>query len=131
MDSANYYAGTTTPFGLFDYYGIPSKCYYALKAFSLMAELDERLPVHMSEAPGVCALAGRHADGSVRLLVTTFQTELTSMSIQTPFAKEPDECLRLDDALNLEAGSGPKLEDGLLQLSISQANTITLLIWKN
>lgn len=68
---ANYYVGSTLKWGFYDPYGARNKCYYGMKAFSLLAAYENRIAVHSPDgAPGMWALAGRRNSGESAVLVS-------------------------------------------------------------
>lgn len=68
---ANYYTGSTLKWGFYDPYGARNKCYYAMKAFSLLAAYENRIAVHSPDgAPRMWALAGRRSSGEAAVLVS-------------------------------------------------------------
>ena len=53
LDMANYYCAGTTPWSMFDEYGVPSKVFYAFKAFNQLAQLPTRISCEGSPENGL------------------------------------------------------------------------------
>jgi hypothetical protein len=71
---ANYYVGSTLKWGFYDPYGARNKCYYGMKAFSLLATYENRIAVHsLDGAPRMWALAGRRNSGESAVLVSCLE----------------------------------------------------------
>lgn len=58
LDMANYFAGDTGPFGLFERYGEPKPTYYAFQTFHQLQSLPRRVAVTGSNAEKMIAAAG-------------------------------------------------------------------------
>lgn len=58
VDMANYYTGSTAPWGLFDRFGAPRENYKAFEYFSQLARMPERIELGRQE--GIYAVAGRN-----------------------------------------------------------------------
>ena len=74
VEIMNYYDGQAMSWfcGLFDYYGVPQKTFYAFKAFREMLDYPERVSA-TCDLPGVDVLAAGSADGkSGALLISNF-----------------------------------------------------------
>jgi xylan 1,4-beta-xylosidase len=74
VDIMNYYDGQAVTWfcGLFDYYGVPQKTFYAFKAFKELLAHPERVAA-TCDIPGVDVMAARAADGrSGALLLANF-----------------------------------------------------------
>jgi beta-xylosidase len=73
VDAANYYDGQPTALfcGLFDYYGVPQKTYYAFDAFRQLCE--HRIRVEVNPDPsvtGVYSLAGTNGLGETAAMIS-------------------------------------------------------------
>ena len=71
LDMGCYYTATCTRFGLFSPFGVPSKSYYAMKAFGQMLAYPERLEI-LSNDRDLYALAAKNASGEMMVLVSAF-----------------------------------------------------------
>ena len=83
VDIMNYYDGQAMTWfcGLFDYYGVPQKTFYAFKAFKELLAYPERVAASC-DIPGVDVLAARSADGrSGALLIANFGAHEGKISI--------------------------------------------------
>ncbi|CAG7618385.1 hypothetical protein ACFQI7_02755 [Paenibacillus allorhizosphaerae] len=75
VDAANYYDGQPTALfcGLFDYYGVPQKAYYAFEAFHELLQHPQRVHAAVSEtAPGITCCCGADASGHIALLISNY-----------------------------------------------------------
>ena len=57
VDAANYFTADNQPLGLFSLHGVPHKTFHAFKAFRMLLDTPERLPV-TGRAEGLSACAG-------------------------------------------------------------------------
>jgi len=72
IDAANYYDGQPSALfcGLFDYYGVPQKTYYAFKAFHELCLHPAR--VEAAADAGVYVGCGRNENGDVAVLISNY-----------------------------------------------------------
>jgi len=86
IDIANYYDGQPSALfcGIFDYYGVPQKAYYAFKAFRRLLDYPDRLRVTATPVSGDLRYlaAGNPSTGSVALLVSRFPGEPGEVKIE-------------------------------------------------
>ncbi len=85
VDIMNYYDGQAMSWfcGLFDYYGVPTKTFYAFKAFKELLGYPERVAASC-DIPGLDVMAARSADGqSGALLMANFGACEGKVSIRT------------------------------------------------
>ncbi|MCU6710226.1 hypothetical protein M6D81_16120 [Paenibacillus sp. J5C_2022] len=78
VDYANYYDAQPTALfcGLFDYYGVPQKSFYAFHAFDKLLRHDVRLACTIGKASdGASCLAGRGGNGDIAVLISHFREE--------------------------------------------------------
>ena len=108
VDIMNYYDGQAMSWfcGLFDYYGVPQKTFYAFKAFEELLAYPERVAA-TCDVEGVDVLAARSADGrSGAVLVANFgahQGKLTIRLVGAPdMAGGTSTILLVDHDHNLE-----------------------------
>ena len=64
VDAANYYAGDTKPFGLFDELGAPRKPFHVFRAFRSLLETPVRVEARVQGAEDLAACAGLSKDGA-------------------------------------------------------------------
>lgn len=116
LDMANYYTGSTLRWGFYDPYGVRNPCYYAMKAFSLLAAYEQRIAVSVSgDATSIRALAARRDDGRVALLVSCLTSAAGPICIQfRGLARGVGavQVLALDGAHNLEPLAGVRVTEG-------------------
>ncbi len=76
VDVCNFYHGETGAFGLFDEYGAPNRVFYALRAFSQLSRLGNRV-VTEGAVPGKLGLlaAKDNEDGKAAVLIGNFHCE--------------------------------------------------------
>lgn len=75
VNVANYYDGQPSALycGLFDYYGVPQKTFYAFKAFRKMIDHPVRMDVSSDESDGLFALAGKNPEtNQIAVLISNF-----------------------------------------------------------
>jgi xylan 1,4-beta-xylosidase len=82
LDMANYYCAGTTPWSMFDEYGVPSKVYYAFKAFNQLAHLPTRISCEGSPTNGLTSCAAISADKkTIGLLLGNFDPKPKSVLV--------------------------------------------------
>jgi xylan 1,4-beta-xylosidase len=82
VDVANFYAADTSPWSMFDGYGIPSKTYFAFKAFNELTKTPIRVTTAGPYRHGVTAGAGMTADKkSATVLVACFKSAGDPMTL--------------------------------------------------
>ncbi len=73
LDMANFYCAGTTPWSMFDEYGVPSKVFYAFKAFNQLAQFPTRVSCAGASEDGLTACAAIAEDKhSAGLLLSNF-----------------------------------------------------------
>jgi hypothetical protein len=83
LDMANYYCAGTTPWSMFDEYGVPSKVFYAFKAFNQLAQLPTRISSEGSPEKAVTSCAAMSEDKRVvGLLIGNFDPKPKSIRIR-------------------------------------------------
>lgn len=81
VDAANYYDGQPSAMfcGLFDYYGVPQKTFYAFVAFNELVKHPHRVAVTVggdaAETPNVYACAGANESGQIAVLISNPKAE--------------------------------------------------------
>lgn len=78
VDAANYYDGQPSALfcGLFDYYGVPQKTYYAFEAFHQLSLYPYRAEVHVEKSlPGLYACCGKNDRGEAAVLISHYGEE--------------------------------------------------------
>jgi len=89
LDMANYYCAGTTPWSMFDEYGVPSKVFYAFKAFNQWAQFPTRLASEGSTDNGLTSCAAMSADKkTVGLLLGNFDPKPKSVVVFLRHAPE-------------------------------------------
>jgi hypothetical protein len=79
---ANYYCAGTTPWSMFDEYGVPSKVFYAFKAFNQLAQLSTRISAEGSPESGVASCAAMSEDKkTIGLLLGNFDAKPKSVRV--------------------------------------------------
>jgi hypothetical protein len=82
LDMANYYCAGTTPWSMFDEYGVPSKVFYAFKAFNQLAQLPTRISCEGSPENGLTPCAAMSEDRkTVGLLLGNFDPKPKSVVV--------------------------------------------------
>ncbi len=89
VDMCNFYHGELGGFGLFDEYGAPNRVFYAMRAFSEVARLEQRF-VTQGQIPGKLALlAARDKEqGKAAVLISHFGTQQQSLQLEFPGVKD-------------------------------------------
>jgi xylan 1,4-beta-xylosidase len=88
VDVANFYSADTSPWSMFDQFGVPSKVYYAFKAFHLLAQLSNRVSSAATPANGLASCAAVSDDRrTIGVLVSNFSADAMHLSIA--FATPP------------------------------------------
>ncbi|HLX60213.1 MAG TPA: hypothetical protein VKX17_02915, partial [Planctomycetota bacterium] len=81
LDAANYYTGEIQGFGLFNFYGVPKKTFYAFKAFKLLLETPNRVSAHSSDGKlAICAGLSQNKS-SAQILISSFQSNVTLIKL--------------------------------------------------
>ncbi len=76
VDVANYYNGDSSPFGLFDRYGVPKKTYYTMKAFQIVLETPNRLGISGWTNQQGILLAGTNPDvNQWTIMISCFENQ--------------------------------------------------------
>lgn len=90
LDMANYYCAGTTPWSMFDEYGVPSKVFYAFKAFNQWAQLPTRISCEGSSENGVTSGAAISDDKkTLGLLLGNFSAQAKSVVVFLRNASAP------------------------------------------
>jgi hypothetical protein len=83
LDLSNHFNGAVLPpWGILDVFGIPMKNFYGFLSFSLLGKCDERLAADSYPEQGVWVLAGRLADGGVRVLISCFKAAAGKIDVK-------------------------------------------------
>lgn len=106
IDVANYYAGDTNPFGLFDRYGAPKKTFYAMKAFRMLLDTPVRVKASAGRPGESAVCAGMNKDNTeLTILAGSFRAEDNELRLRIehlPWRGETvREVLRLDSEHDL------------------------------
>ena len=76
MDVANFYSADTNLFSMFDVYGVPSKVYYAFKAFNQLAQTSSRVQLHANvQDRNIISCAGISSDKQKGILLISNYSE--------------------------------------------------------
>lgn len=82
VDMICFYTADTSAWSMFGQFGIPTKVFYAFKAFNQLALLPDRVACEASLAQGVTACAGLAADKeSAAVLLANFKGEPRSLAL--------------------------------------------------
>ena len=103
LDMSCFYTTTTNfanYYGIFDKYGIPTKCYYGLKAFGEIVRYGDRVKAE-SDSPNVYVLAGKNESG-VAVLISSFRNGGGKITVELDFEPGGCELLALDEQHDLE-----------------------------
>ncbi|WP_167859461.1 GH39 family glycosyl hydrolase [Paenibacillus cymbidii] len=125
VDQANYYDAQPHALfcGLFDYYGVPQKAYYAFDAFNRLAQFPHRVEAAPCEgAQGLYCCAAVNDDGEAAVLISNYGTgtrmyELALNGLATGLRGE---LYVLDRERNLQPEPLPPIASGRMSLLIPQ-----------
>ena len=109
LDMANYYCAGTTPWSMFDEYGVPSKVFYAFKAFNQLVLLQSRVACESSPETGLTSCAAMSDDKkSIGLLLGNFDSKPRSVLISLRNAPANSDFrfqeFRVDASYNFDPG---------------------------
>ena len=89
LDMANFYCAGTTPWSMFDEYGVPSKVFYAFKAFNQLTQLPTRISSGDSRENGLTSCAAMSEDkNTIGLLLGNFDPKPKSVLVFLHHAPE-------------------------------------------
>lgn len=131
---ANYYAGDTLPFGLFDRFGIPWKTYFAFKAFGQLLNTPQRVTcTGGNEDQGLVIGAGLDGDRkTAQILLANFKSPSTRFRIQLqnlPWKDLPQvEVFAVDASKSLESIAKKRLDGPGAALEVDCPAPAVLLI---
>ena len=127
LDYACYYTTSNTSFGLFSQFGVPTKAYYAMKAWGMMADYAERVEVTANDRD-IYPLAGRNANGDVALICSVFHVRGNSVYLKTTRPAAKVTLLNVNEEKDLEPTEAKFLPDGRIELPIATKPSIFLAI---
>ena len=127
LDVACYYTATCMSFGLFSAHGVPTKSYYAMKAFGMMADYAERIEVTANDRD-LYPLAGRNANGDCALLCSVFHVRGNSVYLKTTRPSAKVTLLNINEDQDLESTETKFLPDGRIELPIATKPSVFLAI---
>lgn len=128
LDIACYYTATATAFGLFTTSrGIPTKSYYAMKAFGRLMEYPERLEV-LSNDRDLYALAGRNSAGGIALLISVFHVRGNAVRLRIEGGAVPLEQFNVSENCDLEPAAFRAEDECFLLTTDSKPAVILLLL---
>jgi hypothetical protein len=110
VDVVCFYSADTSAWSMFGQFGIPTKVFYAFKAFNQLAMLPDRVACENPMGRGVVGCAGLAADRkAAAVLVANFKSESKTLTValrNVPWAgKVRVESYELDETHNLEPAS--------------------------
>ena len=110
VDVECFYSADTSPWSMFGQFGVPTKVFYAFKAFNQLAMLPNRVACEDSMGQGIVGCAGLAADRkTAAVLVANFKSESKTLAValrNMPWAgKVRVETYELDEVHNLEPAS--------------------------
>jgi hypothetical protein len=110
VDVVCFYSADTSAWSMFGQFGIPTKVFYAFKAFNQLAMLPNRVACGDSMGQGIAGCAGLAVDKqTAAVLVANFRSESKTLAValrNIPWAgKVRVEIYELDEAHNLEQAS--------------------------
>ena len=103
LDMSCFYTVTTnfgSCYGVFDKYGIPTKCYYGLKAFGEIVRYANRVKTESDNA-NVYVLAGKNESGAA-ILISSFRNGHGKIMMELDSEPEHCELFTLDEQHDLE-----------------------------
>ena len=127
IDIANYYDGQPSALfcGIFDYYGVPQKAYYAFKAFRRLLDYPDRLRVTATPAGDDLRYlaAGDPSTGAVALLVSRFAGEPGDIRIELAGIQDLTnlnyDVQLIDKAQDFSTMQSGRLTDGETSLTVA------------
>jgi hypothetical protein len=127
IDVANYFSADYNPLGMFNIYGVPSKVFFAFKAFNLLAQCPVRVTCNpVSNDHSTHFLASRSEDGhSGSLLVSNYSPASKKCNISFPGLENPKKVniavFQVDAAHNLELSNSWNWSDtrSVLKLNLN------------
>ncbi|MFA6471885.1 MAG: hypothetical protein WCU00_07575 [Candidatus Latescibacterota bacterium] len=82
IEVTNFYSADTSWWSMFDYFGIPSKTYFAFKAFNELAMMPDRVSCEYTSRNGVVLLAGLSEDKKKAIvLLSCFKSETDTFGV--------------------------------------------------
>jgi xylan 1,4-beta-xylosidase len=136
VDVANFYTADTSAWSMFGQFGIPTKVFYAFKAFSQLAALPKRVTCENSLGRDLISCAGISPDqGRAAILVSSFKSEPKALTLalrNLPWAgKVRAELLVLDEKRNLEPSNDAVLDPDGNGLRLHVPSNGVCLVWLN
>ncbi len=131
IDVANFYCGDTSPWSMFDGFGIPSKVYHAFRGFNQLSKMAGRVAVEGNAGNGIVMCAGLSEDRkTATILIASFKAPAKPVAIalrNVPWnGKMRAEISVVDATHDLDrVGEQDIGGDGMLRLEIS-GNSVML-----
>lgn len=136
VDEANYYDGQPHALfcGLFDYYGVPQKTYYAFEAFNRICQFPVQVEVAKSEGTeGLYCCAAKNDEGEAALLISNFNgdTRLYELELLNMQPSLNGELYILDKERNLQREGTVTLERSRTKLLIPKHTVVLVTFTDN